>query len=125
VAQLSTLGVCMNSRCVADVEGPWVEPDWDSGLIARCREYWNVQVSELPNGILATYLRQSIGLSLLIPEARKRIAAGIDDGSEMFDGELREALQRAVNVQPGTAPNGGPATPAGNWGVREGPPSVS
>ncbi len=26
---------------VAEILGPWVEPDWDSGLIARCREAWN------------------------------------------------------------------------------------
>ena len=115
----------MNSRCVADIEGRWVEPDWDSGLIARCREYWNVPVTDLPNGILATYLRQSIALPLLIPEGRKRIAAGFDDGSEMFDGELQETLQRACNAQPGAAPNGGPATLPGDSGAAEGPPSVS
>jgi hypothetical protein len=28
-------------------------------------------------------------------------------------------------AQPGTPPNGGPATPSGNLGVKEGPPSVS
>jgi hypothetical protein len=118
------LGVCMKSRCVADIEGRWVEPDWDSGLIARCREYWNIPVTDLPNGILATYLRQGIALPLLIPEARKRIAAGLDDGSEMFDGELRETLQRAL-VQPGATPNGGPAMPPSDSGAAEGPPSVS
>ena len=30
-----------------------------------------------------------------------------------------------THAQPGAAPNGGPATPLGNSGVAEGPPSVS
>jgi len=87
----------MTSLCVADVEGPWVDPDFASGLIARCREYWSVPVSDLPNGILATYLRQRIALSLTIPEARKRLAAQVDDDSEMYDGELRQALEETQN----------------------------
>jgi hypothetical protein len=32
---------------------------------------------------------------------------------------------RVFNAEPGAAPNGGPATPVGNSGVAEGPPSVS
>lgn len=34
-----------------------------------------------------------------------------------------EKQQRGA--EPGTPPNGGPATSPGNWGVTEGPPSVS
>ena len=95
----------MNSRCVADIEGPWVDPNFDSGLIARCREYWTVPVSELPNGILATYLRQRIALPLIIPEADNRIAGQVDDDSEMFVGELHEALEAARNAQPASRAN--------------------
>jgi hypothetical protein len=32
---------------------------------------------------------------------------------------------RPLAAQPGASPNGGPATPVGNSGVAEGPPSVS
>jgi hypothetical protein len=83
----------MNQRCVADVEGRWIDPDFDSGLIQRCRRYWNVPVAELPNEALATYLRQRIALSIIIPEAEKRIASGFDDDSELYDGELADALR--------------------------------
>ena len=81
-------------RTVEDVEGPWVAVDFDSGLIERCRTYWSVPVSEMPNQALATYIRQRIALSLVVPEARKRVESGFDDDTENFDGELREALQK-------------------------------
>lgn len=35
------------------------------------------------------------------------------------------AFYRQRNAQPGGTPNGGPATPSGNSGVAEGPPSVT
>jgi CDI immunity proteins len=85
----------MKTPCVADVAGPWVEPDFRSGLIERCKRYWNVPIAELPNEILATYLRQQIALRLVIPEARKRLQTGMDDGSEMYEGELAKALAEA------------------------------
>jgi hypothetical protein len=83
----------MKSKSVADVEGAWVDPDFDSGLIQRCRQYWNVPVTELPNEMLATYLCQRIALKLIVPEARKRVESGSDDGSELYQGELAEALR--------------------------------
>lgn len=43
---------------VADILGPWVEPDWNSGLIARCREAWNKPLQDLSREELATLLRQ-------------------------------------------------------------------
>lgn len=78
---------------MADVEGPWIDPGFDSGLIDRCKRYWNVPVSELPNGILATYLRQRIALCLIFSESQRRIEAGIDDDSEMYEVELAAALR--------------------------------
>ena len=39
------------------------------------------------------FLRQQIALEIMLPEARKRIKEQIEDGSEMFDGELRDALR--------------------------------
>jgi hypothetical protein len=80
-------------QSVADVLGPWIEPDLDSGLIQRCKLYWNVPVNELPNEALATYLRQGIAMQLMEPEARKRLADGFDDGTELYTGELAAALQ--------------------------------
>lgn len=81
---------------VADVEGPWVEPRFRSGLIARCKRGWNTPVVELTDELLATYLRQKIGLSLVIPEARRRLAERRADDTELYDQELAEALKSAT-----------------------------
>ena len=80
---------------VADVEGPWVDPNFESGLIQRCRRGWNTPVSDLTNKLLATYLRQKIALSLVVPEARRRIVAKYVDDTELYDDELQEALTSA------------------------------
>lgn len=77
---------------VADVEGAWVEPNINSGLIERCRAYWSTPVTELPNGILAMFIRQKFGLPVIIPEARLRIQQGIHDESELYEDELSHAL---------------------------------
>ncbi len=46
--------------------------------------------------------------------------------SEVVVWRHRKRLRGAGHLaEPGAAPNGGPATPAGNSGVAEGPPSVS
>jgi hypothetical protein len=80
---------------VADILGPWVEPDWDSGLIARCREAWNKPLRDLSREELATLLRQRFAVEQLLPVARKRLEDGVDDDTEMFDGELQEATEYA------------------------------
>jgi hypothetical protein len=80
---------------VADVVGPWVEPDLNSGLIQRCRRGWYTPVAELTNELLATYLRQGIALSLVVPEAKRRIDTHYDDDTEIDDGELARALAEA------------------------------
>jgi hypothetical protein len=87
----------MKLSCVADIEGSWVDPHFDSGLIERCKRYWSVPVTELPNEMPATYLRQRIALQLIIPEARKRLEAGVDDDSELYDGELAQAFEKACD----------------------------
>jgi hypothetical protein len=89
----------MNAQSVADLLGPWTDPNSESSLIDRCRRYWNVPVSELPNGILATYLRQRIALQIMVPEARKRLETGIDDDSELYEGELSKTLQEACEAE--------------------------
>lgn len=83
---------------VADIEGPWVEPSFNSGLIERCRTYWTTPVTELPNGILAMFIRQKFGLTVVIPEARLRIDQGIHDDSELYDDELSKALSEVQNA---------------------------
>lgn len=80
----------METRSVADIEGPWEEPDWDSGLIDRCRRAWNIPISELTNAMLATFLRQQFATDAIALEARRRLDAGFDDGTEPREGELLE-----------------------------------
>lgn len=88
------------NQSVADIEGPWLETNFQSGLIERCGRYWNVPVTELPNVILATYLRQRIALRLVIAEARRRVEAGINDDSELFEGELASTLHATLENEP-------------------------
>jgi hypothetical protein len=80
---------------VADILGKWIEPDWDSGLIARCREAWNKPLRDLSREELATLLRQRIAVSYLIPIAKRRLEDKTDDDSELFAGELVEAIDYA------------------------------
>ena len=92
----------MTSRNVADVVGPWIDPDFVSGLIERLRRSWNVPISELSDEMLASFLRQEIATAFILPEARNRLEAVISDNSELYDGELRAAYQAAIEK--------------GNWG---------
>ena len=85
----------MNTRSVADIEGPWVDPDWKSGLIERCRKSWNIPIGELSNEMLATFLRQEIATVLILEEASRRLDAGIDEDSELYEGELAAAVHKA------------------------------
>lgn len=81
---------------VADIEGSWVDQRFGSGLIDRCRRGWNTPVAELTSEVLATYLRQRIALSITVPEARRRIAVGFTDDSELYPDELANALSSAT-----------------------------
>lgn len=83
-----------DTKSVADFLGPWVEPDWDSGLIARCREAWSKPLRDLSREELATLLRQRFAVEHLLPVAQKKLQDA-DDDTEMFDGELAEAIEYA------------------------------
>lgn len=82
----------MEHRSVADIEGPWIEPEFNSSLIQRCRENWAVPIRQVTNLVLATFIRERIGLSIVVPEAKRRVEARYDDDSEMYDGQLASAL---------------------------------
>lgn len=85
----------MKHLCVSDVEGAWVDANWESSLISRCKECWDTPITELPDVMIATYLRQGIAVQLLVEEARRRIESGSRDDSELFEGQLAEALERS------------------------------
>lgn len=87
----------MKSQSVAEILGPWVDSDWDSGLVERIRQAWNIPINELSNEMLATFLRQKIAEGTILQEARKRLAAGFDDDSELYEGELAETVKNTVD----------------------------
>jgi hypothetical protein len=82
-------------RCVAEIVGPWIDPDFDSGLVERCRESWSIPIDKLSNEMLATFLRQQVATDAILEESLKRLAAGFDDHSELYSGELAAAVQEA------------------------------
>ena len=83
------------TKSVADILGPWIEPDWDSGLIARCRSAWNKPIQNLTNQELATLLRQRFAVTHLLLVASERVQDGFDDDTEIYDGELASAIEYA------------------------------
>jgi hypothetical protein len=93
----------MEGRSVADVEGPWVEPNFDSSLVERCRENWSVPVEKLSNYALSTFLRQRFALQIVIPEGQRRLKVCFVDGTELDDDELANAVQEALNARPNNA----------------------
>ena len=80
---------------IADLLGPWLESDWKSGLVERCRNAWNKPLRDLSREELATLLRQHIAVEHLLPIAKQRLPSGVDDDSEMYDGELEPAIEYA------------------------------
>ncbi|EGM76349.1 hypothetical protein Rhein_3411 [Rheinheimera sp. A13L] len=82
----------MNAKSVADVEGLWVEPELNSGLIQRCRDNWSKPVSQVTNHVLATFIRQKLALAIVVPEAENRLKRGYVDDTELYDKELEVAI---------------------------------
>jgi hypothetical protein len=93
----------MESRSVADVAGPWVEPEFDSSLIERCRKNWSIPVGKLSNYALSTFLRQGFALEVVIPEGQRRLLANFVDDTELYDDELANAVQGALKARPNTS----------------------
>jgi hypothetical protein len=83
------------SRTLSEILGPWQEPDFKSGLIARCREAWVKPIGSLSREELTTLLRQKIAVDHLVPIAKEKISAGIDDDTEQYEGELAAAIEHA------------------------------
>jgi hypothetical protein len=80
---------------LADIIGPWIQPEWDTGLIERCRNAWNKPLRTLTNEELATLLRQRIAVKHLLPIAQQRLRDGFDDDTELSEGELQRAVEYA------------------------------
>src|ERR1041384_6735679 len=81
---------------VGDIEGPWVDPEFNSGLIEQCKRYWSTPIGELPDLMIATYLTQDFAAQQVAAEAQKRANAGTSDGSVLYEGQLSEALRSYI-----------------------------
>lgn len=77
----------------AEIHGPWIDPNWESGLVARVRKFWDVPIADLPDAALALFLRQQIAVEPTMKEAQRRLASGRPDESEIYEGELATALE--------------------------------
>jgi hypothetical protein len=82
-------------QTLADILGPWQDPNFDSGLIRCVRRAWIKPMQQLTNQELATCLGQRIGIEHLLPIAKQRAANRVDDGSELYDTELTDAVEDA------------------------------
>lgn len=87
-----------DTKSIADIFGPWIHPDWDSGLVERCRLAWGKPLRDLSREELATLLRQRIAIEHLLPIAKQRLQDRTDDNTEMYAGELQSAVEYASNA---------------------------
>ena len=78
---------------LAEIVGPWIDPDFDSGLIERMRNAWSKPIGRLTNHELATCLRQTVAVEHVLPIAKKRDAEEFHDESELHDTELAQAIE--------------------------------
>jgi CDI immunity proteins len=79
----------------AELVGPWVDTGFESGLIMRCKQAWNKPLGQLTNGELATFLWQRITTNYILPIATARLNSKVDDDTEIYEGELKEAIENA------------------------------
>jgi len=89
-----------NEKAAADVHGPWVDPLFTSWLVELVRKHWDTPISQLPNNILAMFLRQQIAVRIARPIARARIAARYVDGTELHSDELHRAANKPDHPSP-------------------------
>jgi len=90
------MGRDVRKLSLADIIGPWKDDDdgWESGLISRCKKAWNKQLCELTREEMATFLRQKLAVNEILPLAREAIQNLPEDGTELFEGELKEIIEK-------------------------------
>jgi CDI immunity proteins len=97
MSDLGSTTMTPDDTSIADLVGPWADSDSDSGLIQRCKSAWNKPLRDLTRQELATLLRQHIAVEHLLLIARERVAQGVDDDSEIYEGELQSAIDYVEN----------------------------
>ena len=82
------------TQSLEQIEGPWDEPEFKSGLVLRCHAARKKPIDQLSDLELATLLNQDIGVQHIISEAVRRLAQNRPDETELFDGQLKEAVEK-------------------------------
>ncbi len=110
------------NRAVGEAPPPGLEQRWSVGTMLKIGKILELRQKEVAHAVMQValgYIEILSGVSMvciviLRSRTRKRDALIC----KLLRGKLQE-------LEPGAAPNRGPATPPGNSGVTEGPPSVS
>jgi len=89
-------------QSLEQIEGAWEEPQFTSSLVLRCHAAHKKPIDHLSDLELATFLNQDIGIKHILPEAVRRLAQNQPDDTEVFDGQLKEAVERRTKY-PGTS----------------------
>lgn len=84
----------MEFKSVSTIVGPW-QGDASTGLMQRCRDSWEISLSELSDLMVATFLNQQIAVVEMRKEAEFRLKRTERDYTEYFEGQLIEALSDA------------------------------
>lgn len=84
----------MKSKSVSSIVGPWQRNE-STGLMQRCRDNWEMSLSELSDLMVATFLNQQIAVVEMLEEAESRLKRTERDDTEYFEGQLLEALTGA------------------------------
>lgn len=85
-------------QSLEQIEGVWGEPDFTSGLVLRCHAARKKPIDQLSDLELATLLDQDIGVKHILPEAIRRLSHGRFDGTEYFEGQLNEAVEKKCST---------------------------
>lgn len=83
---------------VSNLLGPW-SGDVCTGLMQRCREAWDTPLADLDDLMVVTFLSQNVAVPHVLIEATRRIEEQERDGTEYFEGQLLEAIERVQSDQ--------------------------
>lgn len=79
---------------VESIVGPWSGLA-DTGLTQRCKAAWTTPLRELSDLMVCTFLNQMVATPEILEEAEFRLETIARDDSELFDGQLQEAVAAA------------------------------
>jgi hypothetical protein len=86
-----------NNLSLDELEGKLGPVEYNSGLVIRCHLAHSKPLACLSNEELATLIRQKIGLRYLVPLAKDRLQSKFEDSSELYEGELFDAVN-GINI---------------------------